>query len=526
MADDRYPNRIRAHKVLLIYHDAMRPYVAETLKAAYGAQWFEKYLLEPLRKRAGNGDNHAKRVLDTKTDVLAQGKEHYLLLDDADISALVQDHRESFQRLRNRDIDRVQQIRRLRNEDLVHDLDGGDCEPEVADAITNYCILVLNRCGLAEAAEDIRRLSQEVADAPVTTQPEQPSRPSKPSSTVEQNFCLCGCGRKTESTFELGHDGRLERIIRSGSDAERASVDWQRIPLTFHNGDFADEIRRYQNNDEEPRQRSEKVPALQGATQLSAGEFHSVALRTDGSIACWGTDDPDLLTAPPNTFANVSAGTGHSVALRKNGVIVCWGRNHSKQLNAPKGKFRAVSAGAGYSVALRKSGAIACWGEGDDGQLNPPKGKFIAVSAGLKHGLGIRQDGTIVAWGNDQYGLHDAPDGKFIAASAGGAHSIGLREDGTITCWGGSSLGQCDAPTGQFAAVSAGHAHSVGLREDGTIVCWGDNKRGQCDAPEGRFLAISAGMNHNVALREDGAIVCWGDNSLGQCDAPEGNFLP
>ena len=518
-----YPNRTRAHAVLLIYHDAMRPYVAETLKVAYGAQWFEKYLLGPLRKRAGNGDRHAKRALDTKTAVLAQGKEHYLLLDDADISVLVKDHRESFQRLRNRDIDLVQQIRRSRNEDLVHDLDGGDCEPEVAGAITNHCILVLKRCGLDEAAENIRRLSQEVTDAPVTTPPEQPS---KPSSTGEQNFCLCGCGQKTKSTFKLGHEGRLERIIRSGSDEERASVDWQSVPLTFENGDFADEIRKYRNDDEESQRRPERVPVLQGAPQISAGEFHSVALRADGSIACWGTDDPDLLTAPLGTFTNVSAGTGHSVALRKNGVIVCWGRKHDNQLNAPKGKFRAVSAGAGYSVALRKRGAIACWGRGDDGQLNMPKGKFIAVSAGLKHSVALREDGTIAAWGNDQYDRCDAPEGKFVAVSAGGWHNIGLREDGTIICWGASSLDQCEAPAGRFVAVSAGHAHSVGLREDGTIVCWGDNKRDQCKAPSGRFLAIDAGMNHNIALREDGTIVCWGDNSLGQCDAPEGNFLP
>lgn len=247
MADHPYPNRTRAHEVLWIYHDAMRPYVAEMLKAAYGAQWFEKCLLEPLRKRVENGDHHAKRVFDTKMDGLAQGKEQYLLLEDADISVLINDRGKSFQRLRKSDIGRVNQIRSLRNEDLEHDLGEGDCGPEVTGAITNQCILVLKRCGLVEAVESIRRLSQEVTDAPVTTELSESSKPSKSRGTSKQNLCLCGCGSRTESTFKLGHEGRLLRIIRSGSDAERASVNWPRVPLTFHNGDFAEEIRQYQS---------------------------------------------------------------------------------------------------------------------------------------------------------------------------------------------------------------------------------------------------------------------------------------
>ncbi len=250
MADYAYPNRIRAYTALLIYRDAMRRHIAEVLQAHHGEGWLEVCVLRPLRERIENGaanqgirEGHERRM-----DALERGKEGHVLLEASNIAFLIRDHRDLFRGLRKNDIDALFHIRSVRNEFLEHDYDEGDCGPEVADAITSQCILVLDRCGLSEAAENIRRLSQEIADAPATTQSDKLSRPSQPSSTSERKLCVCGCGFGTKSTFKPGHDGRLVRIIRRGTDAERASVDWQRVPLTFHNGDYAKEIRQYQRN--------------------------------------------------------------------------------------------------------------------------------------------------------------------------------------------------------------------------------------------------------------------------------------
>lgn len=245
MPDYAYPNRIRAYTGLLIYRDAMRPYVAETLEAAYGAEWFDKCLLEPLRKRVGNGDRGAKTALDTKMHGLAQGKEQYQILENADISVLLNDHSKLFQRLRKSDIARMQQIRSLRNEFLEHDLDEGDCGPEVADAITSQCILVLNSCGLPAAAEAVQYLTSSAASA---ADP-QPAAPRKRSRVRQQGtgVCVCGCGGKTKSLFKSGCDGRLRGIVHRDNAEECARVDWARVPETFHNGDYAEDIRRYRN---------------------------------------------------------------------------------------------------------------------------------------------------------------------------------------------------------------------------------------------------------------------------------------
>ncbi|XRB05482.1 hypothetical protein NFJ02_24g54330 [Pycnococcus provasolii] len=62
---------------------------------------------------------------------------------------------------------------------------------------------------------------------------------------------------------------------------------------------------------------------------IAAGFGHSLALRSDGSVACWGWNGEDQ--APPDgvdgDFVAIAAGHYHSLALRRNGNVACWGRN-------------------------------------------------------------------------------------------------------------------------------------------------------------------------------------------------------
>ena len=58
----------------------------------------------------------------------------------------------------------------------------------------------------------------------------------------------------------------------------------------------------------------------------------------------------------------VSAGLFHTCALRESGDLACWGQNLYEQLEAPAGTFLAVSSGTFHACALRDTGAIACWG--------------------------------------------------------------------------------------------------------------------------------------------------------------------
>ena len=78
---------------------------------------------------------------------------------------------------------------------------------------------------------------------------------------------------------------------------------------------------------------------------------------------------------------------GHSLAIRVDGSVACWGYNTFGQ--APPagvpGDFVAIAAGFAHSLALRRDGSVACWGQNNEGQAPPDgvSGPFRATHADL-----------------------------------------------------------------------------------------------------------------------------------------------
>ncbi|MDH4140412.1 MAG: PKD domain-containing protein [Coriobacteriia bacterium] len=250
------------------------------------------------------------------------------------------------------------------------------------------------------------------------------------------------------------------------------------------------------------------------------------------SIVSWGYDSCGQATSPGGReFVIVSAGGYHSLALRADGTLAGWGENSSGQTDVPEGDdFVAVSAGGSHSLALRSDGTLVGWGGNGSGQANVPAGNdFVAVAAGGSHSLALKADGSVVGWGSSLYGLADVPQGDdFVAISAGGFHSLALKSDGALVGWGANGDGQTNVPEGDdFVAVSAGHWHSLALRSDGSVIGWGYDFFGQASPPlESGLVSVSAGGLHSLALRADGSVVGWGCYSDGQIDVPGGkDFL-
>src|SRR6185312_277666 len=85
---------------------------------------------------------------------------------------------------------------------------------------------------------------------------------------------------------------------------------------------------------------------IAGVVQVSAGYYHSVARKGDGTVWTWGLNylgrlgtGPDvgdaLVPAQVTALANVvgiSAGGGHTLALRADGTVWAWGENTYGQL--------------------------------------------------------------------------------------------------------------------------------------------------------------------------------------------------
>jgi hypothetical protein len=97
-------------------------------------------------------------------------------------------------------------------------------------------------------------------------------------------------------------------------------------------------------------------PGLSNVISLAGGAFHSVALKSDGSVTAWG-DNSQGQVALPEGFSNlvaIAAGGTHNIALRNNGDVLTWGDNlygeNITGLTLPGAT--AVAAGAYHNLVL------------------------------------------------------------------------------------------------------------------------------------------------------------------------------
>jgi alpha-tubulin suppressor-like RCC1 family protein len=267
-----------------------------------------------------------------------------------------------------------------------------------------------------------------------------------------------------------------------------------------------------------------------GADHVSSQTFKSVAagwrtscgIRSDDTVACWGT--PPMMGAPPaGPFASVAVSDG-ACGLRADGSLECWGTGSERPSTS---KFRSISLGAGYHCGITLEGSLDCWGDNNEGRDPPTDGPYRVVS--MTHiGCLLRTDGTLTCWSWDSNPIGRAPPpGEFEAISVGGGHACGLRPGGELVCWGdrvpaGQPLG------GTFREVAAGRSgnrsdelsFSCALRSTGELVCWGDADAAKSAPATGSFRSVSAGWHHACAVRDDSRVVCWGSDEYGQVTPP------
>ena len=251
------------------------------------------------------------------------------------------------------------------------------------------------------------------------------------------------------------------------------------------------------------------VPAgLTNGVAVAAGDYHSLALKSDGTVAAWGADwygETNVPAGLKNVVA-VAAGGYHSLALKSDGTVVAWGADWDGQTNVPAGLTNvvAIAAGYGHSLALKSDGTVIAWGWNYYGQTNVPAGltNVVAIAAGEEHSLALKSDGTVVAWGYNYDGETNVPAGltSVVAVAGGGSYSLALKSDGTVVAWGGTA----NAPAGlkNVVAVAAGAIHSLALKSDGTVVAWGYNGDGETNVPAGlaNVFAIAGGGYHSLVL--------------------------
>jgi alpha-tubulin suppressor-like RCC1 family protein len=247
--------------------------------------------------------------------------------------------------------------------------------------------------------------------------------------------------------------------------------------------------------------KSSPVSVVGGFTdwcQVGAGCAHTAAVRTNGTIWSWGINTSGRLgnnaivtrSSPVSVvggftdWCQVSAGDYHTAAVRTNGTIWTWGYNNSGRL--------------GDNTIADKSSPVSVVGGFTD---------WCQVSAGYSHTAAVRTNGTIWSWGVNAAGK--LGDGTVAASSspvsvvggftdwcqvsASSGHTVAVRTNGTIWSWGFNGSGRLgnnavaasSSPVSvvggftDWCQVSASSGHTVAVRTNGTIWSWGCGSSGQ-----------------------------------------------
>ncbi|HEY2490597.1 MAG TPA: chromosome condensation regulator RCC1 [Streptosporangiaceae bacterium] len=250
-----------------------------------------------------------------------------------------------------------------------------------------------------------------------------------------------------------------------------------------------------------------RVSGLSGVRAVAAGGRHELAVLSGGTVVAWGDDtfgqlgngiasangDTEVPAAVPGLsgVTAVAAGEEHSLALLSDGTVMAWGENRYGQLGSGstagsavpvpvKGLtgVKAIAAGALFSLALLNNGTVMSWGRNDVGQLGngkladssapvPVKGLtgVTAIAGGGQHALALLSDGTVMSWGdnsNDQLGDgHDVSTQSLSTVPVPVVKITGVR------------------------AVAAGSEDSLALLSNGTVEAWGDNGFFELARPNG-----------------------------------------
>ncbi len=135
--------------------------------------------------------------------------------------------------------------------------------------------------------------------------------------------------------------------------------------------------------------------------EIAVGQQHTCGIRGRGDLYCWGRNDffelgigsssPDdtrlyavpVLVGRDGDWSSVALGDFHSCAIKRDGSLFCFGRAAEGQIGtgststpialptavAPDLRFRLVTLGSLHTCGLDSRGSVYCWGSNSTGQL-------------------------------------------------------------------------------------------------------------------------------------------------------------
>ena len=278
--------------------------------------------------------------------------------------------------------------------------------------------------------------------------------------------------------------------------------------------------------------------------QIAVGEYHAVALDTEGNVWAWGRNNyyqlgnngsdsniPVKVTGIPKV-TRITSGTNSVMAVTEDNKLVVWGQNAYGELGTGSNTNKItptivngihdvldVQGGKNHYLLLKTTGEIYSVGSnlysqlgidlGERTRINtfekiPSNLKFGFIAAGWTSSAAITVDGTAYVWGQNVYG------------------NLG---NGTKT--------NIEVPT-QVSEITGvveadiGKTHTILRDYNDNIYLAGINANGQLGdgTLENGFtfaknlniedvLRVSAGNTYTAVMKKDGTVWAWGDYNHG-----------
>lgn len=320
--------------------------------------------------------------------------------------------------------------------------------------------------------------------------------------------------------------------------------------------------------------------ALRHSLLLGRGRRRAARHRRHG-----GSSDPTRVGADADWVA-VATGVAHTCALKTDGSVWCFGDSKEGQLGQGNTEASSIpllvplpakaiqlSSEARTACAILETGELWCWGynwEGGIGlddqhpgvnQLAPVRSggqsDWKSVGTGDGHTCGVRGVGLLFGWGRNSsanLGLGSTMDSQrrvatrigtdedWLSVVAGQDSGCGLRAGGRLFCWGGNSFGNLGMGDTELrlspTEVVAGRAwtdvaidtfHACGIDDQRALYCWGRATEGQLGSGDntdrleplpiesGRsFAQVVVGRMFSCAVTTDDVVLCTGENVAGQ----------
>jgi alpha-tubulin suppressor-like RCC1 family protein len=218
-----------------------------------------------------------------------------------------------------------------------------------------------------------------------------------------------------------------------------------------------------------------QVGNLTNWSKVSCSKESSFAVKTDGTLWSWGNNTDNGILGLGNfisrsspvqvgalsNWKEISSGNFHTVAIKTDNTLWVWGANSLGQLglgdqnrrNSPVQvgsltNWSKVAGGSNFTMAIKTDGTLWGWGSNQFYRLGIPNPSLIATSSPV-------QIGALNTWSN---------------VICGTSHVIATKTDGTLWGWGANYSGQV-----QFTANTYSSPVQIGAANNWNIVGAGND---------------------------------------------------